>query len=102
MGDVFKVCYCCGKNLTDEEQKIYWNTAERCCSGRDCGCQGMPLSPPQCFKCSFESLYSAWEREKERAWQATAKLTRIKAALARTDRTTQRRINDAMMILEEE
>ena len=25
--------------------------AEYCCSGRECGCMGLPIEPPLCDKC---------------------------------------------------
>ena len=28
-----------------------------CCSGRDCGCMGMPIDPPYCDEC-FDKLMS--------------------------------------------
>ena len=77
MGDVFKVCELCENQLSEDEQKTYWETAEYCCNGHDCGCQGMPLHPPLCFKCAVGSLDEAWRREKQRAEAAEAEVKRL-------------------------
>jgi len=36
-------CLICGEELKDYEPLM-------CCSGRDCGCMGMPIEPPICSK----------------------------------------------------
>lgn len=43
-------CCECGAILTEEEIKEFWN-GPYCCTGYNCGCRGLPLDPPYCFKC---------------------------------------------------
>ncbi len=61
------------KNVLEEtyiikKEKFYcWNCSEveipepvRCCSGRECGCQGLPIEPPFCSeKCTKEYYKNA-------------------------------------------
>lgn len=51
MGNGF--CMVCGGDLGYEPQM--------CCSGRDCGCMGMPVDPPICS----EECYRRWEQQRE-------------------------------------
>lgn len=44
-------CTECGKEIEFEP--------EMCCSGRDCGCMGMPIYPPWCGEC--------WEKYNNRS-----------------------------------
>lgn len=44
-------CFYCGNELNEEEHIYNIKNAEYCCSGLDCGCMGMPIEPPCCFKC---------------------------------------------------
>lgn len=51
--DTFKgwdYCYYCGNKMTDDDFDNY--EPMMCCSGRDCGCLGLPTEPPYCIKCS--------------------------------------------------
>ncbi|AUS03532.1 hypothetical protein PBL1C_64 [Paenibacillus phage PBL1c] len=41
---------------------------EYCCSGRDCGCHGLPLEPPFCEEC--------WEEMYERSYERAKKINR--------------------------
>jgi predicted nucleic acid-binding Zn ribbon protein len=41
-------CMVCGKELDYEPQL--------CCSGRDCGCLGMPVDPPVCSNECYDKL----------------------------------------------
>ena len=43
-------CCECGATLTEEEIKEFWN-GPYCCDGYHCGCRGLPIDPPYCFKC---------------------------------------------------
>ena len=43
-------CCECGRKLTEEEIKTFW-LSEKCCDGYMCGCRGLPIDPPYCFKC---------------------------------------------------
>lgn len=43
-------CSSCGAKLTQEEIDWFWDS-ERCCDGYTCGCMGLPIYPPCCFKC---------------------------------------------------
>ena len=43
-------CIVCGKDVIGYEP-------EYCCSGRDCGCRGLPLEPPLCGKECSEKIY---------------------------------------------
>lgn len=45
-----KECCKCGAILTKEEIKEFWY-GPSCCSGYMCGCKGLPIDPPYCFKC---------------------------------------------------
>ena len=36
-------CVVCGKEVKGYE-------AQFCCSGRECGCRGLPIEPPLCSK----------------------------------------------------
>jgi len=58
----FDYCDGCGALLTKAEKRHYDNTAEMCCSGYECGCQGLPLYPPLCFECTVPQLYKAYEK----------------------------------------
>lgn len=42
-------CYYCNAEMTDEDMDSYEPIT--CCSGRDCGCMGLPTEPPVCLKC---------------------------------------------------
>jgi hypothetical protein len=46
-------CYCmiCGKEFLGEEPKM-------CCSGRDCGCMGLPIEPVVCSENCYNKLIS--------------------------------------------
>ena len=45
-------CMVCGENYIDDEPQM-------CCSGRDCGCMGMPIDPlvcsPECYDKQFKN-----------------------------------------------
>ena len=43
-------CCECGAVLTEAEIKEFWESPT-CCSGYMCGCRGLPIDPPCCFKC---------------------------------------------------
>ena len=47
------ICMVCGGDLGYEPQM--------CCSGRECGCMGMPVDPPICSK----ECYAKWELTRE-------------------------------------
>jgi hypothetical protein len=42
-------CQVCGKEFEGEEPKM-------CCSGRDCGCLGLPTEPIVCSKECYDRL----------------------------------------------
>ena len=42
-------CMVCGKEFEGEEPKM-------CCSGRDCGCMGMPTEPIVCSRKCYDKL----------------------------------------------
>lgn len=44
-------CMKCGTPVPDYE-------ARYCCSGRECGCYGLPLEPPLCEECATK-FYSS-------------------------------------------
>lgn len=48
-----ETCCECGAILTQEEIDEFWN-GKRCCDGYMCGCMGLPIDPPYCFKCMDE------------------------------------------------
>lgn len=48
-------CYHCGRPLPDDY------VPESCCSGRDCGCMGMPTNPPFHNECWEQHLGRAKE-----------------------------------------
>lgn len=54
-------CYECGKKLTNKELKWNHEHEQRCCDGSMCGCLGLPLDPPYCFKCA--GIYPMNKRE---------------------------------------
>lgn len=39
-----KPCIACGKNVPEYKE-------ERCCSGKDCACFGLPIEPCLCDEC---------------------------------------------------
>ena len=43
-------CYNCGKELNEADLDAY--EPQMCCSGRECGCLGLPTNPPVCLDCS--------------------------------------------------
>ena len=45
-----ETCCECGAILTEEEIDNFWK-GNRCCKGYQCGCMGLPIRPPYCFKC---------------------------------------------------
>lgn len=45
-------CFYCNAELTEQELEEY-SKVPTCCSGRDCGCMGMPIEPPICDKCAI-------------------------------------------------
>jgi len=47
-------CYKCNNQLTGQEVKWNIENAEYCCNGSNCGCRGLPISPPFCFTCTIE------------------------------------------------
>lgn len=49
---IFKAETCCecGAILMQEEIDEFWK-GNRCCEGYMCGCMGLPIDPPYCFKC---------------------------------------------------
>lgn len=48
--DIVKLkCQVCGEIFFDEEPKM-------CCSGRDCGCMGLPIDPIVCSQKCFENI----------------------------------------------
>jgi len=57
-------CYYCDDTLTEEEIDYLNEHAEFCCSGRECGCMGLPIDPPSCFKCEPPSKESKYGQEK--------------------------------------
>jgi len=42
-------CMVCGKDFEGEEPKM-------CCSGRDCGCMGMPIEPVVCSQECYDAI----------------------------------------------
>ena len=42
-------CMVCGKTFIGEEPKM-------CCSGRDCGCMGLPIDPVVCSNECYSKL----------------------------------------------
>ena len=44
-------CMVCGKDFQGEEPKM-------CCSGRECGCMGMPIEPVVCSDECYDKLMS--------------------------------------------
>lgn len=49
-------CCECGTTLTEEEIDNFWK-GNRCCEGYQCGCMGLPIDPPYCFKCIGKDAY---------------------------------------------
>lgn len=43
------ICCICGKSMPDYEP-VY------CCSGKECGCYGMPQEPPICSKECWDKM----------------------------------------------
>ena len=48
-------CMMCGKDMPDYEPKM-------CCSGRECGCMGMPTNPPICSDECWDRLMNRRHR----------------------------------------
>lgn len=48
-----QVCISCDAEFVGEKPNY-------CCSGSDCGCQGLPVDPPLCEKC--DSIFYGWVR----------------------------------------
>ena len=71
-------CFQCGNQLTEKEEKFWQNNSPRCCNGIDCGCQGMPIDPPECFECSCKSLVPHALKQKEQLDQLTTELEQVK------------------------
>jgi hypothetical protein len=42
-------CIVCGKEFKGEEPQM-------CCSGKDCGCMGIPIDPVVCSKVCYDNL----------------------------------------------
>jgi hypothetical protein len=43
-------CIICDKDVPDYKP-------EYCCSGKDCGCRGLPIEPPLCSKECSEKIF---------------------------------------------
>ncbi len=50
-------CWNCGKVEIPEPQT--------CCSGRECGCMGLPIDPPFCSKKCQEEYYTKQELDEQ-------------------------------------
>jgi hypothetical protein len=48
-----------------------------CCDGHGCGCMGLPLHPPLCFKCLVPQLHAAWESANERISTLKSEVLRL-------------------------
>lgn len=46
-------CMACGKEFMGEEPKV-------CCSGRECGCMGMPIEPVVCSDDCFNVIMTRY------------------------------------------
>lgn len=44
------------QNCISCDAEFLGNESDFCCSGSDCGCQGLPIEPPLCEKCE-EKFY---------------------------------------------
>ncbi len=58
-------CFFCNSEITESEIEKWQRETPTCCSGRDCGCMGLPIDPPICDKCYEQSWCADEECEQE-------------------------------------
>jgi len=52
-------CMVCGKEFKGEEPQM-------CCSGRECGCMGMPIDPIVCSEKCYTNLLNKHDKNNKR------------------------------------